>query len=67
MNTATIFLGLTVGATMTANVFLTPRTLGIIVGGFLAFAISVAGGILAVKVYNMFSKKKSTRWLALPD
>jgi oxaloacetate decarboxylase beta subunit len=58
MNTATIFLGLTVGATMTANVFLTPRTLGIIVGGFLAFAISVAGGILAVKVYNMFSKKK---------
>ncbi|MDD3788388.1 MAG: sodium ion-translocating decarboxylase subunit beta [Petrimonas sp.] len=58
MNTATIFLGLTVGATMTAEVFLSPRTLGIIVGGFLAFAISVAGGILAVKVYNMFSKKK---------
>ena len=58
MNTATIFLGLTVGATMTSEVFLSPRTLGIIVGGFLAFAISVAGGILAVKVYNMFSKKK---------
>ncbi len=58
MNTATIFLGLTVGATMTANVFLSPRTLGIIVGGFLAFAVSVAGGIVAVKIYNMFSKKK---------
>ena len=58
MNTATIFLGLTVGATMTSEVFLSPQTLGIIVGGFLAFAISVAGGILAVKVYNMFSKKK---------
>jgi oxaloacetate decarboxylase beta subunit len=58
MNTATIFLGLTVGATMTANVFLSPRTLGIIVGGFLAFAISVAGGILFVKLYNLFSKKK---------
>ena len=58
MNTATIFLGLTVGATMTAEVFLSPQTLGIIVGGFLAFAISVAGGILAVKIYNMFSKKK---------
>lgn len=58
MNTATIFLGLCVGATMTADVFLSAQTLGIVVGGFLAFAISVAGGILGVKVYNMFSHKK---------
>lgn len=58
MNTATIFLGLTVGATMTADVFLSPKTLGIVVGGFVAFAISIAGGILAVKVYNFFTKKK---------
>jgi len=58
MNTATIFLGLAVGATMTANVFLDFKTLGIIVGGFLAFAISIAGGILAVKVYNLLAKKK---------
>ena len=58
MNSATIFLGLTVGATMTADVFLEPKTLGIIVGGFLAFAISIAGGIVAVKLYNVFSKKK---------
>lgn len=58
MNTATIFLGLAVGATMTHDVFLKGQTLGIIVGGFLAFAISIAGGILAVKAYNLFSKKK---------
>lgn len=58
MNTATIFLGLTVGATMTSDVFLSPQTLGIIVGGFLAFAVSVAGGIMTVKIYNKFSKKK---------
>ena len=58
MNTATIFLGLTVGATMTSDVFLTPKTLGIVVGGFIAFAISITGGILAVKIYNIFSKKK---------
>ncbi len=58
MNTATIFLGLTVGATMTSEVFLSPKTLGIIVGGFIAFAISIAGGILAVKIYNLFAKKK---------
>ncbi|TCO02712.1 sodium ion-translocating decarboxylase subunit beta [Natronoflexus pectinivorans] len=58
MNTATIFLGLAVGGTMTHNVFLDMRTLGIIVGGFMAFAISIGGGITAVKIYNMFAKKK---------
>lgn len=58
MNTATIFLGLTVGATMTANTFLNQETLMIVGGGFLAFAISIAGGIYAVKIYNLFSKKK---------
>ena len=58
MNTATIFLGLTVGATMQSDVFLTTQTLGIIVGGLLAFGVSVAGGIVAVKTYNLFSKKK---------
>jgi oxaloacetate decarboxylase beta subunit len=58
MNTATIFLGLTVGATMTAEVFLNSRTIMIIVGGFIAFAISIAGGIFAVKIYNLIAKKK---------
>jgi carboxybiotin decarboxylase len=58
MNTATIFLGLTVGATMTSEVFLNSRTIMIIVGGFIAFAISIAGGIVAVKIYNLMAKKK---------
>ncbi|MBN1115749.1 MAG: sodium ion-translocating decarboxylase subunit beta [Bacteroidales bacterium] len=58
MNTATIFLGLSVGATMTSEVFLTSKTLGIVVGGFIAFAISITGGIFAVKLYNLFAKKK---------
>ena len=58
MNTATIFLGLTVGATMTAKTFLNSETLFIVVGGFLAFAISILGGIMAAKVYNLFAKKK---------
>jgi oxaloacetate decarboxylase beta subunit len=39
-------------------VFLSFQTLGIIVGGLLAFGVSVAGGILAVKGYNLFSAKK---------
>lgn len=58
MNTATIFLGLTVGATMSANSFLNSQTLMIVVGGFIAFAISIAGGIIAAKIYNLFAKKK---------
>ena len=58
LNTATIFLGLTVGATMTAEGFLNMRTIMILVGGFVAFSISIAGGIYAVKIYNLFSKKK---------
>lgn len=58
MNSATIFLGLTVGATMTASTFLQKETLLIITGGFIAFAISIFGGIMAVKIYNLFSKKK---------
>ena len=58
MNTATIFLGLTVGATMTADTFLNFKTLMIVGGGFIAFSISIAGGIVAVKLYNLFNKKK---------
>jgi len=58
LNTATIFLGLAVGATMTADSFLDLRTLLIIGGGFLAFAISIAGGIIIVKTYNIFARKK---------
>lgn len=58
LNVATIFLGLAVGGTMTAYAFLNQQTILIIVGGFIAFAISIAGGIFAVKVYNLFAKKK---------
>lgn len=58
MNAATVFLGLCVGATMTAESFLNLQTLGIIAGGFLAFALSIASGILMVKICNLFSKKK---------
>ncbi len=58
MNTATIFLGLSVGATMTTDAFLNWTTIGIVIGGFLAFALSIAGGIFFVKIVNLFSKKK---------
>lgn len=58
MNAATIFLGLCVGATMTAEAFLNVQTLGIVAGGFCAFALSIASGIFMVKGWNLIAKKK---------
>ena len=58
MNAATIFLGLSVGATMTVDAFLNWQTIGIVVGGFFAFALSIASGICMVKIWNLFAKKK---------
>ena len=58
MNIVVIFLGLTVGATATAEAFLNFTTIGIVIGGFLAFALSIAGGIFFVKLFNLFTKKK---------
>ena len=58
LNSSTIFLGLTIGATMTHESFLNFKTLSIIVGGLIAFILSVLGGILAVKIFNLFTKKK---------
>ncbi len=58
LNSSTIFLGLTIGATMTHESFLNFKTLSIIVGGLIAFILSVLGGILAVKIFNLFTQKK---------
>ncbi len=45
MNAATIFLGLSVGATLDERGIPQWTTIGIVVGGFLAFALSISGGI----------------------
>ncbi|MCP4634006.1 MAG: sodium ion-translocating decarboxylase subunit beta [candidate division Zixibacteria bacterium] len=56
----TIFLGLTVGATMDSAHFLTPKTLMILVLGAIAFSFSTAGGVVFAKIINLFlaGKKK---------
>jgi len=54
----TIFLGLSVGATMEADKFLTPQTLMILVLGAFAFSFSTIGGILFAKFINLFLRKK---------
>jgi oxaloacetate decarboxylase beta subunit len=50
----TIFLGLTVGATMDALNFLNLKTLMILVLGAVAFSFSTAGGIVFAKILNLF-------------
>ena len=47
MNIITICLGTTVGATATAENFLSPQTLGIIALGLMAFCFSTVGGLIA--------------------
>jgi oxaloacetate decarboxylase beta subunit len=54
----TIFLTLCIGATMTADNFLLPRTLLVLVLGVVAFATATAAGVLMAKLMNLFSKQK---------
>ncbi len=58
MNIVTIFLGITVGATASAENFLRPQTLLIIACGLIAFCISTVGGLLTAKVMNWLSGGK---------
>ena len=57
-NIVTIFLGISVGATATAEAFLNFQTLGIFAMGILAFAFGTAGGVLLAKLMNVFCKDK---------
>ena len=52
INIITIFLGVTVGATATAEQFLKVETLAILTLGITAFAIGTASGVLIAKVMN---------------
>ena len=58
MNIVTIFLGITVGATATADAFLNLQTLMILAVGIVAFAMGSAGGVLLAKFMNLFTKEK---------
>ena len=58
MNIVTIFLGVSVGATATAETFLQGRTLAIIAMGIVAFGCGTAGGVLLAKFMNLFLKNK---------
>jgi carboxybiotin decarboxylase len=58
MNTITILLGLSVGATMQADVFLTWKPLLVFSLGLFDFVICTFGGILTVHIMNKFLQEK---------
>ncbi len=58
MNTVTIFLGVSVGATASASNFLAWSTIKIIVLGLCAFCISTIGGLLFGKLMYVVTKGK---------
>ncbi len=58
LDICTILLGVAVGASTSAQVFLTRQSILIFVLGCAAFAIATAGGVLFAKFLNLFSKTK---------
>ncbi len=58
MNIVTIFLGVSVGATMHADNFLSWKPLFIFSLGLVDFAVCTMGGIVTVKIMNCFLKEK---------
>ena len=58
LNIVTIFLGISVGATATAESFLNLQTLKILAMGIVAFGIGTGCGVLLAKFMNLFIKNK---------
>jgi len=59
IDTITILLGLTVGASTQADVFLTPASIKIFALGAGSFVIATAGGVAGAKIMNLFLKKEN--------
>lgn len=58
MNIVTIMLGVSVGATTSAQSFLTLKTISIVALGLVAFAVGTASGVLFGKLMYIFTKGK---------
>ncbi|MFR5879945.1 MAG: sodium ion-translocating decarboxylase subunit beta, partial [Cloacibacillus evryensis] len=58
LNATTIFLGISVGATMSADSFLTVATIKIIALGLIAFVFSTAGGVCFGQIMKVVSGGK---------
>lgn len=58
INIATLFLALSIGATMTAERFINWQTLGVLALGLLAFIIDTVAGLLFGKLMNFITRGK---------
>ena len=58
LDICTILLGLAVGASTSANVFLTKQSVMIFILGCVAFSVATAGGVIFAKIMNLFVKDK---------
>lgn len=58
MNIVTIFLGLTVGATMNSENFLRKEVIFIFCLGLFAFGVGTATGVILAKIMNLFTSNK---------
>lgn len=61
LDIVTILIGLTVGASTQASTFLTVKSLGIFALGAASFVIATFGGVLGVKIMNLFIKKPENK------
>lgn len=57
IDTITILLGMTVGASTQATTFLRPESLKIFVIGAFSFVVATCAGIIFVKIFNLFLKE----------
>lgn len=58
MNVVTIVLTVAIGSTMSADAFLTVKTLQIVFLGLVAFVFGTASGVITAKIMNLFLEKK---------
>lgn len=58
MNIVTIFLGISIGATMNAENFLRKEVIFIFFLGLVAFIIGTATGVILAKIMNLFTSNK---------
>jgi sodium ion-translocating decarboxylase beta subunit len=58
IDTVTVLLGITVGASTQGDVFLTTQSVGIFILGALSFGVATASGVIFAKVMNLFLRTK---------
>jgi oxaloacetate decarboxylase beta subunit len=59
IDVVTILIGLTVGASTQATTFLTAKSVGIFILGAASFIIATFGGVMFVKIINLFLKEEN--------